>query len=143
MEVVVSSSTEVIVLQVTLAVEGDVSCLYLPILNVDLVTTEDDGDVLTDTDDVSVPVGDILVSDSRSHVEHDDSALTLNIVAITKTTKLLLSSGIPYIEDEVTTVGAELEGMYFHSQSRDVLLLELTCKVSLDKSSLADSSVTD
>ena len=143
MEVVVSSGAEVIVLQVTLAVEGNVSSLDLSILNIDLVTTQDDRDVLTDTDDVSVPVGNVLVGDSRSDVEHDDCALTLDVVAITKTTKLFLSGSVPYVEDEVTTVGAELERVYFHSEGRDILLLELTGEMSLDKSGLADSSVTD
>jgi hypothetical protein len=39
-------------------------------LDVDLVSAEDDRDVLTDSLEVSVPVGDVLVGDSRCDVEH-------------------------------------------------------------------------
>ena len=109
MEVVVCPSTKIVVLQVTLAVECDVPCFDLPVLHVDLVTTEYDRNVLTYTNNISVPVGYVLVSDSRGHIKHDDRALTLNIVAITKTTELFLSGGIPHVEYQVTTVCAKLE----------------------------------
>ena len=45
-------------------------------LDVDLVTAKYDGDVLTDTLQVSVPVGNVLVGDSGSNIEHDDTTLT-------------------------------------------------------------------
>ena len=49
----------------------------LPVLDVDLVAGEDDGDVLAHSDQVSVPVGHVLVGDTGGHVEHDDGTLTL------------------------------------------------------------------
>jgi hypothetical protein len=45
-----------------------------------------------------VPVGDILVRDPRGHIKHDDATLTVDVVAITETTELLLAGGIPDIE---------------------------------------------
>jgi len=52
-----------------------------------------------------MPVGNVLVGNSRSDVEHDDTALTVNVVSISQPAKLLLTSGIPNIELEFTKVG--------------------------------------
>lgn len=46
----------------------------------------------------TMPVGNVLVCDTRRHVEHDDAAVAVNIVTIAKTTELLLAGGIPDIE---------------------------------------------
>jgi hypothetical protein len=51
-----------------------------------------------------VPVGDVLVGDARGDVEHDNTALAVDVVAVTKTTELLLSSGVPDIELDLTKV---------------------------------------
>ena len=53
LEVVVRFGGDVVVLQVLLAVEGDGLGLDLALLHVDLVTGEDNGDVLADTDEVT------------------------------------------------------------------------------------------
>ena len=53
LEVVVGLGGDVVVLEVLLSVEGDGLCLYLALFDVDLVTGEDDGDVLADTDQVA------------------------------------------------------------------------------------------
>ena len=45
-----------------------------------------------------MPVGNILVGDSRCDVKHDDTALSVDVVPISETTELLLSGGIPDIE---------------------------------------------
>ena len=67
-------------------------------LNVDFVPTEHDGDVLANTLKITMPVGHVLVGDSGRDIEHNDTALSLNIVSISKATKLLLPSCIPDIE---------------------------------------------
>jgi hypothetical protein len=51
-----------------------------------------------------VPVGDVLVGNARSDIEHNDTALTIDVVSITQTTKLLLACGVPDIELDVTQV---------------------------------------
>ena len=58
-----------------LPVENDGLCLDLPVLDVDLVSGEDDGDVFAHSDQISVPVGDVLVGHSGGYVEHDDGTL--------------------------------------------------------------------
>lgn len=54
-----------------------------------------------------MPVGDVLVRDTRGHVEHDDAALPLDVVAVTEATKFLLTGGIPNVEADGTKVGGE------------------------------------
>lgn len=109
--------------QLTLSVESDVSGLDLSLLpssafffsivqdatdlDVDLVSTKDDRDVLTDPLQISVPVRNVLVGDSGSDIKHDDTTLSLDVVTISETTEFLLSSGIPNVEADGTEVGVE------------------------------------
>jgi hypothetical protein len=53
LEVVVGLGGDVVVLEVLLAVESDGLGLDLALLHIDLVTAENDGDVLADTDEVT------------------------------------------------------------------------------------------
>lgn len=80
-------------------------------LDVNLVSTQNNGDVLAHPLEVTMPVRDVLVRDTRRHVEHDDTALSLNVVSITETTELLLAGSIPDIEADSTEVGRECQGV--------------------------------
>lgn len=124
LEVVVGFRGDIVVLEVLLAVEGDGLGLDLALLDVDLVTAQHDRDVLAHSDKVTcidgsddwttknvsctarltVPVGDILVGNARRHVEHDDTALAVNVVPIAQTAELLLTGGIPDVELNVSVV---------------------------------------
>ena len=53
---------------------------------------------------LTVPVGDVLVGDTGGHIEHDNTALAVDIVPITETTELLLTSSIPHIKLNCTKV---------------------------------------
>lgn len=52
----------------------------------------------------TMPVGDVLVSDAGCHIEHDDTALAVDVVTVTETTELLLTGGIPDVELDLTVV---------------------------------------
>lgn len=52
-----------------------------------------------------MPVWDVLVRDTGCDIEHDNSTLALNIVAVTETTELFLSCGIPNVEANRAKVG--------------------------------------
>ena len=136
LEVVVALGGDVVVLQVLLPVESDGLRLDLTLLDVDLVAGQDNRDVLADTDEVAVPVGDVLVGDTGGHIEHDDTALAVDVVAITETTELLLSRSVPHVELDLAEVGREAERVDFDTESGDVLLLELTRQVTLDEGGL-------
>lgn len=114
-----------------------------------------------------MPVGNILVSNSGSNIEHDDTGLTVDVVTITETTELLLTGGIPDIELNGTQVlfdfelvgrhqrrgghgngvgaglgggiayGSEGQRVNLDTESGNVLLLELASQVALDEGGLS------
>lgn len=53
LEVVVGLCRDIVVLEVLLSVEGNGLCLDLALLDVDLVASENNGDVLTNTDQIT------------------------------------------------------------------------------------------
>lgn len=53
---------------------------------------------------LTVPVGNVLVGNAGGNIEHDDTALAVDVVTVTETTELLLTGGIPDIELNLTEV---------------------------------------
>ena len=51
-----------------------------------------------------MPVGHVLVCDTGRDIEHDDTALSVNVVSVTEASKLLLSSCVPDIELDLAQV---------------------------------------
>lgn len=143
LKVVVGLCGDVVVLEVLLAVEGDLLGLHLAVLLVDLVAAEDDVDLLADAGEVAVPVGDVLVGVAGGDVKHDDGALTVDVVSVAEATELLLAGGIPDVEADLAKVGVEGQRAHLDSNGGDVLLLELSGDVSLDERGLSDSSVSN
>ena len=64
-------------LKVLLPVENNGLGFDFSVLDVNFVSTKDNWNVLTDTNQISVPVGNIFVGDTRSHIKHDDGTLAL------------------------------------------------------------------
>lgn len=64
-----------------------------------------------------MPVGHILVGDTRGDVEHDDTALALNVIAVAQTAKLLLPCGVPDVEADCAEVGVESQWVDFDTES--------------------------
>ena len=77
-ELIVRLGRDVVVLKILLSVENNLLGLNFAVLNVDLVSNENDGDVLADSDEILVPLGHILVGDAGAHIKHDDSAISAN-----------------------------------------------------------------
>lgn len=63
-----------------------------------------------------MPVGHVLIRDSRGDVEHDNPALTAHVVSVSETSKFLLSSCVPDVEADRAKVGREFEGVDFNSK---------------------------
>ena len=78
--------------------EGDRLGFHLALLHIDFIAAEDDGDVLAHAHEVTVPVGHVLVGDARGHVEHDDPALSVDVVAVAQTAELFLACCVPDVE---------------------------------------------
>ena len=53
---------------------------------------------------LTVPVGDVLVGNAGGDIEHDDTALAIDVVTVAETTELLLTGGIPDVELDLTKV---------------------------------------
>ena len=53
---------------------------------------------------LTVPVWYIFVRNARSDIKHDDATLAIDVVTVSKTTKLLLTSSIPDIENNLAEV---------------------------------------
>lgn len=123
--------------------EGDLAGLDLAFLHINLVTTQDNGNVLTNTDKITMPVGDVLVGDTAGHVEHDDAALALDVVDVTETAKLFLAGSVPDVEDDGAAVGVEQEGTDLNTHGGNILFLKLTRQVALHKGGLTSTSITN
>mmetsp|Transcript_16212 Transcript_16212/g.31650 ORF Transcript_16212/g.31650 Transcript_16212/m.31650 type:complete len:233 (-) Transcript_16212:18-716(-) len=141
LKVVVGLGGDVVILQVLLPVEGDLFRLHLALLHIDLVADQHDRDGLAHANQIAVPVGHILVGDTRCDVEHDDGALALDVVAIAQAAELLLAGGVPDVEDERAVSRAKLERVHLHAERRDILLLEFAGQVALHEGGLADAAV--
>ena len=53
---------------------------------------------------LTVPIGNVFVGDSRCDIKHDDTALAIDVVAVAKSTKFLLTSRVPDVELYTTIV---------------------------------------
>ena len=87
--------------------EDNVLRLHLPVLDIHLIAAEDNRDVVTHTHQVTVPVGNILVSDTSCHVEHDDGTLPLDVVAVSQPPKLFLTRSVPHVETYGSAISVE------------------------------------
>jgi hypothetical protein len=143
LELVVGLGGDVVILEILLAVEGDLLGFHLAVLHVDLVSNKHDWDVLADTSQILVPLGDVGVGNSWANIEHDDAAVATDVVTITKSSKFLLSSGIPNVEKDLAVGSEEGHGMHLDTESGDVLLFELASQVALDEGSLADTAISN
>ena len=143
LELVVALGRDVVVLEVLLPVESDLLGLDLAVAHVDLVANEDDGDGLADARQVLVPLWHIGVRDARADIEHDDAAVSTDVVAVTETSKLLLASRVPNVEVHLAVVREEGHWVHFDTERGNVALLEFTSQVALHEGRLADAAVTD
>jgi hypothetical protein len=78
-----------------------------------------------------VPVGYILISDPGRNVKHDDPALSLDVISIAETTKLLLSSSVPDVEANGAKAGGKFERVDLYPEGGDVFLFEFAGQVAL------------
>lgn len=53
---------------------------------------------------LTVPVGYVLVGDTRSDIKHDNGALAANVVSIPKSAKLFLTCCVPNFKDDLAVV---------------------------------------
>ena len=126
LKLVVRLSADIVVLQVLLSVEGDLLRLHFPVLHVDFITNQDNRDVLAHACQIFVPLGHVRVGDAGADVEHNDTAVAADVVAVAETTEFFLTGSVPHIELDLAVICEESHGMDFDTESGDVLLFEFT-----------------
>lgn len=89
-KIVVGLGRNIVVLQVLLSVKGDLFGLDLSVLDFDLVSAQNDGDVFANSSQIAMPIWDIFVGNAGSDIKHDDSALALDVISIAESTKFLV-----------------------------------------------------
>ncbi len=45
-----------------------------------------------------MPIGNVLVGNTRRDIEHDDTTLTIDVVSVSQATELFLPGGVPDVE---------------------------------------------
>jgi len=140
-EVVVGLGRDVEVLKTLLAVEGNLLALHLAVGGVDLVADQHAWDVIAHAGDVAVPVWYVLVRGLGGYIEHNDSALTKNVVAVAQAAEFLLTSGVPHVKEELASVGGKVKGMDFNADRSDVALLKFAGQMALHEGGLTDTTV--
>ncbi len=86
------------------------------IISIDLVPTEYNGDIFTNSSQVPMPIWNILVCNSAGDIKHDDSTLPLDIISIPEATEFLLPCSIPHIELNWSTISVKHKWAYFHAK---------------------------
>ena len=123
--------------------EGDLLGLNFSIFNVDLVSYQDNRNILTNSDEIFVPLGHVLVGNSRADIKHNDSTVSSDVVSVSESSKFLLSGGVPNVELNESFVGVERHGVDLDSEGGNIFLLKLTSEMSLDKGGLSSSTVSN
>jgi hypothetical protein len=114
-------------------------------LYINLVPAQHNRNGLAHALEVAMPVGDVLIGDSRRHIEHDDPTLSLDIIPIAQTTKLFLAGRVPDVETDRAKVGCELERVDLDAEGGNVFLFEFTGQVALrrkKKTEIREDAIT-
>lgn len=88
-------------LKILLSVENDALGLYFSVFDIDFVAAQNDRDIFAYTNQVSMPIWYIFVGNTRCYIEHNNSALTLDVVTITKTTEFFLTGCNPQMKKKI------------------------------------------
>jgi hypothetical protein len=124
-------------------VEGNLSSFDFSVLLVNFITNQDDGDVVTDSSEILIPLGNVLVSNSSGDVEHENSSVGSNVISFSETTEFFLTGSIPKTELNGSVVSVEGDRANFNTLSSNVFFLEFTSLMSLNKGGLSNSTVSD
>lgn len=84
-----------------------------------------------------------MLSHVESHMRKRWEFRTLNIITITKTTKLFLTGSIPYIKPNWATICVEDERMYLNAQCRYIFLFKFTSQMAFDERRLTSTTIAD
>uniref|UniRef100_A0A7C9ESA6 Uncharacterized protein n=1 Tax=Opuntia streptacantha TaxID=393608 RepID=A0A7C9ESA6_OPUST len=90
-----------------------------------------------------MPCWDILVCQASRDIKHNNGTLTMNVISIPKSTKLLLSCCIPAVESDLPTVSVEIQRMDFNTNGGLIFLFKFTRKMPFNECCFPCASITD
>ena len=99
-KIVVRLGRDIVILKILLSVKGDLLGLDLTILDFNLVSSQDNRNIFAHTRQITVPVRNVFVGNTGSHVEHDDCALSLDVVSIAQSTEFLCGKKVETCQHE-------------------------------------------
>ncbi|KAH0459238.1 hypothetical protein IEQ34_012052 [Dendrobium chrysotoxum] len=76
------------------------------------------------------------------HIKHSNGALSMDIISISKRSKLLLPHRIPAIELDLPAIGVEIQRMNLNTNGRFIFLLKLPSQMPLHKGGLPYPAIT-
>ena len=79
---VVAFCADVVVLQVSLSMESDLSRLHLSVLHIHFIADQHDRDLLADTRQILMPFRHVSICYSAAHVEHHDRTMSSDVITI-------------------------------------------------------------
>lgn len=82
--------------------------LDLSVLDVCLVSDQTNGGVGTHLVEIHIPFLDVSIGVSVAEIEHDDSTMGVNVIALSEVSELFLASGVPDVEPDLSVSGAEV-----------------------------------
>ena len=115
----------------------------LSVLDVALVADEHVWDLLADLPHVAIPVLYVVVRHAGGDVEEEETRLSTDIVGVSQASELLLACCVVDLKVHLALGREERKQTNLNPDGRDVLALELTRLVALDKGSLPRAAVAD
>ena len=87
----------------------------------------------TDALDVSRPVGGVLQGGAGRDIKHDDCTVSVDVVTVTKTTKLFLTRRIPDVKLDGSATCWNRHSVNLDTERRDVLFPEIFTKETMQE----------
>lgn len=131
------------ILKVSFSVEGNLSGFDFSVFLVDFVPHQHNRNILADSRQIFVPLGDTGVGDSAGDIKHENSSMGSDIITFSETTQFFLTCSVPKVKLDWSMIRVESDRAHLDTRSRSVFFLKLTCLVSLDKGWLSHSSISD
>ena len=131
------------VLKVSLSVEGNLSSFNFSVLLINLISNQNNWNVVANSSQIFVPFGNVFIGDSSSDVKHKNCGIGSNVITLSQTTEFFLTCSIPDTKLNRSMISIEDNWTNLDSLSSNILLLKLSSDVSFNKGCLSHTTITD
>jgi hypothetical protein len=98
---------------------------HLTVSHVYFIPAQNNRNIFAHARNISVPRRYVLIRRPRRHVEHDNRALSVDVIPVSQAAEFLLPGGIPTIEPNWAAIGVEIERVHRDPYRGEVFFLEL------------------